>query len=1205
MYVRNILKYAVLMSVCLMVVLTTACGGDTTPPVTFPDLGPKEDTGTTPKPDLVAPDTGGEVVDMTPRVTIVGVQGLESYPALLCPSEKALVVTGQYLDGREIVLTLRAGSVELPLEVTGVADADDPDKLLFTVDFNAFMAPAEGEWVEGEPNLIDGSSFSIVAQAGTEEDVALFSTLKHEVSFQMDALPPVLTLTAPNTALTIAPVSGWLSIEGSLNDANNVSSVEVVFEDAVLTTLLPPADSEGLWEFKEEIDIRELPSGVGTLKIVGYDACGLAASVDVNSKIIRWPQLRSHESVTLPEEAGKVGQLIFDDLNGDDYPDVLVATTKGIFVSYNDWEAAFKGKDRFKTFTQLGTRGTTLIFLEDLDNDGDLDLVAVETEASKYVLSIYRRHPDGGLERVEEHSLALQNSTKVVDMVVTDFTANAFQAPDGAARSDIMIATDNQDEALVFFKRQNPDQPQDFDQCADVWVANAFPEAAADVTGDPGGEIVVECPTLFAPPVTASGVDKITQMHVYDVTGINSSNPDGYPEVIVGADQKNQINTFANRFSQVGIADTAFTESTISYAWIDPEAKTAKARYFCLGNFIKTGAGDDPIDLVVGTEAFGTWRILKGGGPLGKFYNSSTDEAEVGTANDVRSMVGTSGSNISGVTCGDFNLDGNDDFAITSQGVNLMQVLLGDGTGRFNQLPDSPFLNPANEGIGFVTEQNARHPQTVDLDLDGLPDFVLDHGTATFSIYMNISTALSGFELKGIRTLVTPLGKFNGAPGGLLKSMAIGDISGDGKDEIVAVSDAMKQPNKPWILFHPVASDYKSWIVSGQATKLGNGQVVYVWTQGENGNHSPSYPAAYDFISKEPYGIEEHGVVKPSTIKLMDIGGMKGAPQDSVLDIVLAGAKTSGTINSQLSVFVATNGGNFWTVANLDNPVGSMYEPMPGTLVVGESIQAFQFVNPEKIANIPGIVTTLATPGGRHVVFCPWVQEAEVPFWNCGVFPPSNGTKVGGPLRDMKRIAKVGPDAASSTDNPDTDANLVSIHDTTHSLTYFEYNSSKVEHPYEPAIEKAIGTSPQSLEFGDLDGDGIGDLVVAIKESIYVAFGQNALEPFTAPKPLDPLTKHSGEKALVLTDVNFDGWLDIAFTNKGTGRLFVYLNIGLEEQGMSKEHLFHGPISWSMCKGPSEVRAHAFNKSAPSCEDIVILCEQAGAVALLRNDGCF
>ena len=301
----------------------------------------------------------------------------------------------------------------------------------------------------------------------------------------------------------------------------------------------------------------------------------------------------------------------------------------------------------------------------------------------------------------------------------------------------------------------------------------------------------------------------------------------------------------------------------------------------------------------------------------------------------------------------------------------------------------------------------------------------------------------------------------------------------------------------------------------------------------------------------------------------------------------------------------------FWNVNNLTSPLGAMFEPMPGTIDTGESIAAFQFLNPEKTANIPGLLLPYVSDlfcDGRHVLYCPWIEQAEIPFWSCNTaegYKCATTNRVGGPLRDMKRIAKVGPDAASSTDNPETDANLVTIHDTTHSLTYFEYNESKIEHPYEPAIEKAIGTSPQSVEFGDLDGDGIADLVVAIKESIYIAFGQSALEPFAAPTPIDLETKHSGEKAIVLTDVNFDGWVDIAFTNKGSGRLFVYLNIGLEEVGQSKENLFHGPISWPMCKGPSEVRAHAFNKGAGTCEDIVVLCEQAGAVALLRNDGCF
>lgn len=1184
----------------------------TLPPL--PDTSKKDTDTQTSGADLTGLDGSGEVVDDTPRVTVIGVQGLEAFPNLLCPSEKIIAVQGFNTGSTKIVLSLTANGFTEELDLEGTPDPDHLDRVLFTVDFSQFM-PDDPDNIPADMMVLgDGLPFFVNAKAGSVDDLALNPLLQDQMSFVMDAQPPVFVLNQPDTSLDLSPLSGWMEVAGSLVDNIQVYGVDVLLNDEPLTSFLPTSDVTKEWTVNETVDIRDLPSGLATFTFRGRDACGLAATYEVEAKVIRWPQLRTHEHFLLPEDAGYVNQILVKDVNADGYPDLFVATTKGGYLSLNDSEAGFKGKARFHDYVLLVDTPVKLVAMEDLDNDGDLDLVTVETQGGGLVVAIYRQNGAGVYEPVESHALNLKNSTKVVDMKVQDLTNNVDTAPDGALRSDILIVTNSQDEALLFFKRQNADQPQDFDQCKDVFVP-ADVAAGGDVEGDVGGEIVTVCPTLFAGPYASSGVDKVTSMAIHDVTGIKSSFPDGFPEVIVGADESNQINTFANRFGQVELADVAFTESTISYVWLKPEAKSAKARYFCLGNFLEEGP-DDPMDMVVGTEAPSTWRVLRGGGPLGKFYNESTVASDLGTAADVLAMVGVVGTEISGMTCGDFDLDGHMDFAVTSRQTNLLQVQLGNGQGRFNQLGEIPLRNPVNEGIGFVTHPSARNPQTADFDGDGDPDFIMDHGNASFSIYMNVTESQSGFELHATRALLTPLEKTGGSGGGDLTAIAIGDFQGDGKDEIVALTKAQKQPIDPWLVAHPLASAYRNWVDPGvgKGTKLGTGQVVYVWGQGTNGLHHPAYPAAYDFISKEPYEVDDHGAVKPSVIQLMDVGSLAGGGTDGIRDLVIAGDKTSGTKKSQLSVLVATHGGDFWKESELPSPMRSMFEPMPGTLIVCEDVTAFSFVNPEKTYDIPGIVLAFrgsppcVADAPRELRFCPWATFADSsPFWECEqIYGPGEliQNKVGGPVRGMRRVAKTGPDAGKSTEDPSAAANLVTIHDTTHSLSFFGYQPVQEGHPYEPVIEKAVGTSPQSIDFGDLDGDGVADFAVAIKESVYIAFGQSALEPFTAPKPLDPGAKFAGEKKVVITDVNSDGWPDVVFTNKGTGKLIAYVNIGLEEEGMAKEHMFHGPIEWPLCKGPGQIISHAFDKTKLGCEDLVVLCEQAGAVAVIRNDGC-
>jgi len=88
---------------------------------------------------------------------------------------------------------------------------------------------------------------------------------------------------------------------------------------------------------------------------------------------------------------------------------------------------------------------------------------------------------------------------------------------------------------------------------------------------------------------------------------------------------------------------------------------------------------------------------------------------------------------------------------------------------------------------------------------------------------------------------------------------------------------------------------------------------------------------------------------------------------------------------------------------------------------------------------------------------------------------------------------------------------------------------------------------------------------------------------------------------VVLTDVNNDTLIDIVFTESGASKLTASLAIGVDENdNFTRE--FHGPIQIDMCSGPSELRVHDFD--GDGCEDLVVLCQSASAVAIVANGTC-
>ncbi len=627
-----------------------------------------------------------------------------------------------------------------------------------------------------------------------------------------------------------------------------------------------------------------------------------------------------------------------------------------------------------------------------------------------------------------------------------------------------------------------------------------------------------------------SGIDLTSETHPRGVA-IGDLDGDGKPDMVVANYFGSSVSVYRNISSSGSISAGSFA-SRVNFATTGSPAKVV------IGDL----DGDGKLDIVAVGRGSGSLSILRNTCSVGSITTGSFASAvnfTVGAAPEMAAI-------------GDVDGDGKPDLITANNGDNTVSVL--QNIGAPGSITSASFANRVNFAAGTVPSYVA----IGDLDGDGRPDVAATNAAGgSVSVFRNTSTV-------GLINTGSFATKVDFTTGGVPQSVALADIDGDGKADMVVSGNSAGI-----LVFRNVSS-------AGSITTGSFGGVAF-----STG-------------------------ARPWEVAVGDIDG------DGKPDLV-----TANTDNNTISVLRNTSSSGSLTSGSFAARIDYATDSTPMSIAIGD-------LDGDGLPDIavPNYDSTTVTIFRNHPLLKPPVITSVSP----NVANPGTSVTITGSGFDTSvvnnkvffgatRAVVTTASAGSLTVISPVSGTLapISVLDSVTGLSGYE------QYAYLPKYDNSIYlsgtlnfvtkvdftslTTPQAVVFGDLDGDGKADMVIANSGSAKISVYRNnsssgSITGGSFAAKVD-FTTGTAPANVRIADIDGDGKLDILVTNSGSASVSVFRNTAAS--GTITTGSFASKVDFTVGTTPFDLGVADFDGDGKP--DIAVANSGSTNMSVLKNNG--
>ena len=848
--------------------------------------------------------------------------------------------------------------------------------------------------------------------------------------------------------------------------------------------------------------------------------------------------------------------VVIGDIDGDGKPDLAVVNSGNNTVSlYRNTATSGTISAGSLAAAVTLTAGTSpqIVAMGDIDGDGKPDIVTANAGGGN--ISVIRNDPFLQPPVITSASQYLGNPGTAVTITGNYFNAvpannivyfGATQAvvsagsvtslnvtvPAGATYSDITV--ENTAYGLTGFT-QYPFLPVYNSSIYAAGAVNLDPKvdftagtqpdgvAIGDIDGDGKPDVVVTNRGSGTVSVyrNTSASGSITAGSFAAKVDFTTGSSPGYVAIgDIDGDGKPDIAVANYGSSTVSVLRNTSVSGSVSFATQVTAATGGQPNGIAIGDI----DGDGKPDLAVANWNGGTVSVLR---------NTSVS-GSVSFATQVTAAVG---SGASGIVIGDIDGDGKPDLAVANLTSNTVSVLRNTSTMG---------------SVSFATQVTAptgTQPNCIaigDIDGDGKPDLaVANYSSNTVSILRNSS--VSGFVSFAIQVSV--------ATGNGPASISIGDIDGDGKPDLAVANENISNVS---VLRNTSTTGSVSFAtqviasIGGAALSIAMGDL--------DGDGKPDIVTANNNVTTISVIRNDPFLLAPVISSVSTYQGTAGA------SVSITGNHFNATPANNIVYFGATQAvvsAASVTSLNVTVPAGATYSDITientGDALAGASPNPFlpEYSNSGYIAGTvnldPKVDLAAGThPGGVAVGDVDGDGKPDIVVVNMGSNTVSvyrnisaSGSITAGSFATQVNFSTGGSPVYVALADIDRDGkpDIVVTNRGSNTVSVFRNTSTIGSVSFAAQVTATTGNNPEGIAIGDIDGDGRYDLVVANYGSNTVSVLRNT-SAIGSVSFAGQVTVATGAQpyGAVIGDIDGDGKPDVAVTNFGSATVSVLRN---------------------------------------------------------------